>query len=195
MARIAIFASGNGSNFEVLAQHFEGSSDSDIVLMVCDRQKARVRERARRFNIPELLVNYVKEDPVTVEERILGALQASAIDVIFLAGYMRIFNGGFLKKLTIPMINIHPSLLPKYKGINSIARAFEAGDKEIGITIHHVVEEIDSGTVILQKSVKLEQKKGLEYVENEVHKLEHIWYPRVARQICDEINANIKKEK
>ena len=100
---------------------------------------------------------------------------------------MRILSGKIIKAVKIPIINIHPSLLPKYKGDNGIKQAFESNDNESGITIHYVNEEVDGGEIILQKSTPIKRELGIDHFETEIHKLEHLWYPVVARTLVRKI--------
>ena len=188
MARIAIFASGNGSNFESLVNSFSNDVENKVIILICDNANAFVLQRAKRLEIPFELIKYIKNEKEKTEQRISEILTENKIDVAFLAGYMRILSLFLLSKLKIPVINIHPSILPKFKGVNAIEQAFNSQEKEIGITIHYVIEEVDNGEIILQKSIPLQREKGIEFVEQEVHNLEHKWYPIVAKQICDGIN-------
>lgn len=190
MAKIAIFASGNGSNFEVLANEFVNDDKNSVEILICNIKDAYVLKRAQKFNIPYEIAGYIKNERMRAEKNILKILKEKDIDVIFLAGFMKILTGEFIKECGIPIINIHPAILPKYKGTHSIERAFSSDDKEIGITIHYVIEEVDSGDIIIQKSIPLNRELGLDGVENEVHKLEHKWYPIAAKQICEGINKS-----
>lgn len=188
MARMVMCASGNGSNFEAITNSFKNDPENEVVLLICNNENAYVLERAKRLGIPYKLVKYQKDNRESAEAEILKIINKNKIDVVFLAGYMKILTSFFFKNISIPMINIHPSILPKYKGVNSIEQAFQSNDKEIGITIHYVVEEVDAGDIILQKIIPLNREKGLDFVEQEIHKLEHKWYPIVAKEICDKIN-------
>lgn len=188
MAKIAIFASGNGSNFEAIARKFINDPENKIEILICNNEKAFVLERAKKLNIPYELVIYQKDKREQAEAEIVEIIKNYKIDIIFLAGYMKILGSYLLKNINIPIINIHPSILPKYKGVNAIEKAFNSEDDEIGISIHYVVEEVDSGEIILQKKIPLNREKGLDFVEQEVHKLEHNWYPIVAKNLCDKIN-------
>ena len=149
MAKIAVFASGNGSNFEVLAKSFMDDRENKIEILICNIKDAYVLKRAEKLNVPFEIVIYNKEEKNIAEEKILNILKNYKIDVIFLAGFMKILSGDFIRNCRIPIINIHPALLPKYKGTHSIQRAFESNDEEIGISIHYVIEEVDSGELIL----------------------------------------------
>ena len=190
MARIAIFASGNGSNFEVLADSFNGDINNKIELLICNNEDAFAIDRAKRLGIRYEIVKYEKNRRDEAENKILSILKKNNIDVVFLAGFMKILGEEFLKNAGIPVINIHPSILPKYKGTHAIERAFESDDTEIGITIHYVNEKVDSGEIILQKKISLAREKGLDRVEADVHKLEHKWYPVAAKEICEKLNKS-----
>lgn len=194
MARMIICASGNGSNFEAITKSFMNDPENKIVLLICNNEKAFAIDRAKKYGIPYKLVKYQKgEGRESVEAEILKAIKENKTDVVFLAGYMKIFTTYFFKNIFIPVVNIHPSILPKYKGVNAIEQAFQSNDKEIGITIHYVVEEVDAGEIILQKIIPLNKKKGLDFIEKEIHKLEHKWYPIAAKEICDKINKQQNK--
>lgn len=189
MARIAIMASGNGSNFEALADHFkDNNTDDNIVVLIYDRKNAFVKERAQKYNIPVLYVNYVASGKEGAEDKIREILTQYTVDIVFLAGFMRILSDRFLEKITIPLINIHPSLLPKYKGTHAIERAFTGKEKETGITIHYVIPELDSGEIILQKKLSCRKNETLDELEERIHQLEHKWYPVVAENLCKKIN-------
>jgi phosphoribosylglycinamide formyltransferase 1 len=192
MANIAVFASGNGSNFEALATEFANDPDNRIKVLICNRKSAFAIQRAVKFGIECRLVNYISDGFEKTEERISSMLTEYGIDVIVLAGFMKILSAGFIDKSGIPIINIHPSLLPKHKGADAIKKAYESGDSETGITIHYVNELIDGGDIILQKSIPLEKDLPLEEIEKKIHVLEHKYYPEVTRNICNEINIKLK---
>lgn len=191
MANIAILASGNGSNFEALADTFDNDKENEIRLLIYDRKKAFVSQRARRNNIPAYYLNFSKEKKDMSDSTLIKLFNENKIDIIVLAGFMRILSKFVLENIKVPIVNIHPALLPKYKGLNAIERAFHSTDQRIGITIHYVVEEVDSGEIILQKSIKLRRSKGLEQVIKDIHKLEHKWYPYVIKKLC--VNLNSRK--
>jgi phosphoribosylglycinamide formyltransferase 1 len=189
MANIVVFASGNGSNFEVIANEFQNDKKNIIKLLICNRQNAFVLERAKKFNIKTELVNYVKEGHKRVEKKLLEIMKANDIKLIVLAGFMKILSADFIEKVNVPIINIHPALLPKHKGAHAIKDAYDSNDSEIGITIHYVNEHVDGGEIILQKSIPLDRTLGITGVENEVHKLEYKYYPEVILSLCKKING------
>jgi phosphoribosylglycinamide formyltransferase-1 len=159
MKTIAVFASGNGSNFEALAAACaDGRIAARIALMVCDKPGAFVNERAARYGIPTFTFN-PKEYPskADYEREIVRRLRAERVELICLAGYMRILSDVVLEAYRDRIVNIHPSLLPAFKGAHAIADAFAYGVKVFGVTIHYVNGELDGGRSIwgaIQKSWK-----------------------------------------
>ncbi|MGX7111495.1 phosphoribosylglycinamide formyltransferase [Gemella cuniculi] len=185
MKRVAIFASGTGSNFEKIADSKKLKDKIKIELLVCDKKDAAVIKKAEDRNIPTYVFSAknfsTKED---YEKEILTKVQN--LDYIFLAGYMRIISPYFLKNYKKTILNLHPSLLPKYKGKDAIKQAYNAGEKEIGISIHYVNEELDGGEIIAQKSFKVSKEDTLEEITEKVHKLEHELYPNVILKLVEE---------
>ena len=189
MANIAVFASGNGSNFEALAKEFLNDKENHICLLICNKKNAFVLQRAEKFNIKTQLISYHSSSKEDVENNILEYLKEYNIDIVFLAGFMKILGASFIEKSSIPIVNIHPSLLPEHKGCDAIKKAYEAADVKTGITIHYVNEEVDGGEIILQKSIPIDRSLPLEELEKKIHELEHEYYPVVARNLCSGINS------
>ena len=182
MKKIGIFASGNGTNFEALASSSEINSLANIEIMVCDKPGARVIKRAKDKGIKSFVFNPKDyENKAAYEREILENVKD--LDYIFLAGYMRILSKDFLENFKGKVVNIHPSLLPKYKGKESIKRAYESGDSYIGVTIHYVNEEIDGGEILVQDKFKVDYSNSLDEVESKVHELEHRLYIKTAAEI------------
>ena len=183
--KVAIFASGTGSNFEKIADDSRLKEIMDIELLVCDRRGAAVIKKAEQRGIKTFVFSASdfnsKED---YEKAIIE--QVKDLDYIFLAGYMRIISPYFLENYKKTILNLHPSLLPKYKGKDAIAQAYNAGDKEIGISIHYVNEELDGGEVIEQTFLTVKENETLESVTNRIHGLEHELYPKVILELIKE---------
>lgn len=172
MKNVAIFASGNGSNFEAIVK---AKLNCDIKILICNKSDAYVLERALMLGIDSIVLKK--------EENIIKILEELNIDLIVLAGYMKIFSENFVSKYEGRIVNIHPSLLPKYRGLNAIERAFNAGEKEIGISIHYVDFGVDTGEVIAVDTVSVEEGESLDEVEAKVHELENRMYPKVLEGI------------
>ena len=186
MARLAVLASGSGSNFEAIAQKIVPGPHT-LACLICDRRDAYVFERAGRLGIPAYYVNYSGRSRSLAEEEITAVLKEEGADLIALAGFMRLLSPEFVDRYTSKIINVHPSLLPKYPGTRGIREGFESGDTELGITIHRVDHGLDTGPVIMQKSFNRRKDEALDEIESRVHELEHIWYPAILLEILDSI--------
>ena len=177
MKKTAIFASGNGSNFEALVEAFRsGRLKWEPAVCICDKPGAGVIERAARLKIDCIVVNPKDyADKATYEAAIVRKLEGYDVELICLAGYMRIIGETLLKAYPRKIINIHPSLLPAFKGAHAIRDAFDYGVKVYGVTIHYVDETLDGGEIIAQAAVPYEGN-DFEELENEIHKTEHWLY-------------------
>jgi len=177
---IAVFASGNGSNFSAIAKaRKSGKIKGDLALLVCDNPQAGVIRRAKRAGTRIALVQ--RKDFISkkdFEEKIIGLLKENNIGLIVLAGYMRILSPEFVEAYRGRIINIHPSLLPSFKGGHGIRDAFGYGAKVTGVTVHFVDAETDNGPIILQAPVKIEENDTPGSLEARIHKLEHKLYPQ-----------------
>ena len=186
---IALFASGNGSNVQAIIDAAnKGIITDKIQCLVCDNPKAYVIERAKAARL-NLLVLSPKdcESRTQWEEIIINFLKDNKVDFIVLAGFMRIIGEGLLKQYPHRIINIHPSLLPAYPGRRSIQEAFEAKVDVTGVTIHYVDEGIDTGEIIAQESIEVQESWSLEDLEKKIHAIEHKIYPMIIQQTMDKI--------
>lgn len=204
MIKIAILASGNGTNAEKLCEFSKDLSNIKIDLIVTDNPKANLLQRLRRFNIPMKVVPFPKDIPKKQakyfhDNKMLEVLKSHTIEWVFLAGYMRILSAEFIKSFydenlnESKIINIHPSLLPKYPGLNSFQRAYDANDKHSGITIHFVDQGVDTGTIIAQEKFKRLDKDDLSTFECRGHELEYRMYPAILKHLND--NKTITPQK
>ena len=188
MKKIAIFASGTGSNFEAVTKACqEGIINAKVSLLVCDKPEALVVPKARRMNVEVFTVSPKEyENKETYEEVILAQLQKHKVELVVLAGYMRLIGKTLLEAYPDRIVNIHPSLLPEFPGMNSIRRAFESGVKETGITVHYVDSGIDTGPIIAQRVVVIDESDTLERLEEKMHQVEHQLYVEVLKELCGE---------
>jgi|TARA_B100000902_G_scaffold373493_1_gene401526 formyltetrahydrofolate-dependent phosphoribosylglycinamide formyltransferase len=179
---IAVFLSGTGSNFKNLIKHSKKKkSKFKISLAISDKSKARGLHYAYKYKINKKTVNYLNIK--NSEKNILTELKKNKIDIICLAGFMKILSNNFIKKFKGKIINIHPSLLPKYKGLNTHQRAINNNEKFAGCTVHHVNSKLDSGKIILQKKVKILKTDTSSKLAKRVLKQEHILYPKALKKI------------
>ncbi len=188
MVKVAVFASGTGSNFENLVNFGNLTKDCNyyVQLLIVDKEGAKVIEKAHNLNIETYCLNPKNfENKAKYEEKILEILQFHKIELIALAGYMRILTDVILNKYTNKIINIHPSILPKYPGKNSIHDAFIDKAKYTGVTIHYVDSGIDTGKIITQEKLDISPLWTIEDLEGKIHEIEHKLYPLVLNKICD----------
>jgi len=183
---IAIFASGSGSNAENIARYFVGNEAIRVSLIVSNRSKAFVLERAKTLQVPSLV--FLREEWESGGVNVLAALKKFDIDFIVLAGFLARVPDAILHTYPNKIINIHPSLLPKYGGKGMYgdhvhAAVVAAGETETGITIHYLNERYDEGEVIRQITCPVLPTDTPEDVANKVHALEYEYYPRVIEEI------------
>lgn len=182
--RFAIFASGNGSNFEAVAKAYQnGEVSGELVCLFCDKKEAFAIERAKQLGILYFVLEKDQEQSKgAYEKQILAILNKENIELIVLAGYMKIIGSTLLNQYKGKIINLHPSLLPKYPGNKSIKEAYESSDKQTGVTIHLVDEGVDTGPIIYQESIRIDRSKTLDEFEKEMHQLEHRVLPTTLNQ-------------
>ena len=180
--RTAVFISGAGSNLKNLIKFsLKKVSPIEISLIVSNNIKAKGLKFAKLYKIKKKVYNYDKKK--ISEKKILKDLRSNDIKLICLAGFMKILSKDFIRKFNGKILNIHPSLLPKYKGLNTHYRAIQNKEKYSGCTVHLVNSKLDSGKIILQKKVKLSKKETPSSLQKKILKHEHILYPRAIRKI------------
>jgi phosphoribosylglycinamide formyltransferase-1 len=168
--RLGIMCSGNGTNFENIVTN-PICNKHEVVLMIHNTKECGAVARAAKFGIPHIRVPHKDED------KMIQLLKAWRVDLIVLAGYMRVIKNP--DAFPAPMINIHPSLLPKYKGLNAIEQALDSGDSVTGCTVHYVTEELDGGTIIKQQEVPILPDDTLESLTKAVQRIEYGLLPSV----------------
>lgn len=179
--KIAVLISGNGSNLEAIIKHQQTHSELYVIaLVISNRPNAFGLQRAQKANIPNCVIDHTLfSDRASFDQALQEKLEQSQVDLVVLAGFMRILTPAFTTHYLGRMLNIHPSLLPKYTGLKTHQRAIEAGDKEHGLSVHFVTPELDGGPVILQAKVNIEQNDDAESLAKKVHQKEHLAYPQV----------------
>jgi phosphoribosylglycinamide formyltransferase-1 len=183
---IAVFISGTGTNFKNLIQYsLKKQSKFKIKLVVSNNLNAKGLEYAKKFKIKKKIINY--KNLTNSEIRILNDLNKENINIICLAGFMRILTANFIKKFKGKIINIHPSLLPKYKGLNTHQRALDNKEKYSGCTVHFVNSKLDAGKIILQKKVKIFKNDTSEKLSKRILKQEHLLYPKALEKIISSL--------
>ena len=184
--KIAVFASGFGSNLQALIDFNEdGDLGGDIALVFSNDPEAFAIKRAKKHKIRAEAIDplgFVNRQDFEAE--ILKLLKEEKIDLVVLAGYMFLLTPLLIGEYKNRILNIHPALLPSFKGTHGIEDAFERGVKISGVTVHFVDEELDNGPIIMQASVFMSQDDTLDKFEEKIHKVEHEIYPRAVKLFC-----------
>lgn len=185
---LAVFASGTGSNFDAIQQAIEeGALDADITLVVSDVPTSAVIDKAKRKGLKTFVFNPQSyPDKRSFEMEIVEALQAADVDFIILAGYMRLIGPTLLHAYEGKIVNIHPSLLPSFKGLDAIGQAFDAGVKITGVTIHYVDEGMDTGRIIAQAAVKVADTYERDDLQRAIQAVEHQLYPATIQSLLQQ---------
>jgi len=181
MMRVAILISGSGSNMVSLCNSMLVEKFATPVLVLSDRKVAKGLSSARKLGVNTRCIEY-NGDHGSFEKSLLNELISVKADLICLAGFLRILSSSFINNFPKKIINIHPSLLPKYKGLNTHSRAIFSGDFEAGCTVHEVTPELDDGTILGQARLPIEPNDTKEILAKKVLKLEHLLYPIVLRR-------------
>ncbi len=181
MEKIAAFASGNGSNFEQLVKN-----GIKIELLICNKQSAYVIKRAEKLGIKYFVVTTKGRAPEQFEAEMLSILKEHEITFIVLAGYMRVVGKTLLDEYEGRMLNIHPSLLPAFKGAHAIEDAFAFGVCVSGVTVHLVDSNLDEGTIVMQKPVIIESTDTLETFEAKIHDVEYELFHKAIKKVLKE---------
>ena len=175
--KTAVFISGTGSNLiNLIKFSHTKKSPIKIQLVISDNKNAKGMKHAKNYKIKNKTFYYGKRK--NPEKSILKELRLNKIDVICLAGFMKILSSNFIKRFKGKILNIHPSLLPKYKGLNTHNRAIENKENYSGCTVHYVNSKLDSGKIILQKKVKISKNDNRFTLKAKILKQEHILYPK-----------------
>ena len=175
--KIAVFISGRGSNLKSLINYSKTKKSLiEIVLVISNNELAKGLNLASKYKINNLTIS--PKNNKKFEFSALRILKKNKVDILCLAGFMRILSPTFIKKFSKPILNIHPSLLPKYKGLNTHKKVIENKEKYSGCTVHYVNSHLDAGKIILQKKVKILKNDDELSLKKKILKEEHILYPK-----------------
>lgn len=183
LTRLAVLASGRGSNLRAIAQACAaGQIPARIVLVLCNVPDAPVVDLATSLGLPVRCVDHRKfPEREAFDTALLAELRDTDTEFVALAGFMRILSPIFIREYYGCLLNIHPSLLPKYKGLHTHQRALDAGDEVAGATVHYVVEDLDAGPSVIQASVKIRRGDTAAVLAQRVQQVEHEIYPEALR--------------
>lgn len=181
--RIAVLVSGNGSNLQAL---IDANLSGQIIGVLSNKADAYALQRAEKANIATAVISHKDyPDRESFDDAMHQQLLSWEVDLVILAGFMRILTPNFVSKWQGKMLNIHPSLLPVYKGINTHQRVLNTGDRLHGCTVHFVTAELDAGQSIAQSAIQVSLHDTVDSLAQRVHKLEHFIYPQVAEWLCN----------
>ena len=172
--RLGVMCSGNGTNFENVVRTCK---DDEVVLMIHNKEKCGAKKRAGKLGIPHCHIKSKDED------QIIQLMQAWRVDLIVLAGWMRIVTPKLINEFPNRIINLHPSMLPKYKGLHAIERALDSGDKMTGVSVHYVNEELDGGEVIMQSEVPILPDDDLNTLTKAIQRREYYLLPKAIAHV------------
>jgi phosphoribosylglycinamide formyltransferase-1 len=188
--KTAIFISGYGSNMlELIKASLHHNSLTNIALIISNNKNAYGLTLAKEYNIPTFIVS-TKKNNINYENQINDILIKNNIELICLAGFMKILSGNFVNKWKCRIINIHPSLLPKHKGLHTHKRALDSGHVEHGCTVHYVEPDVDSGPIIIQAKLTILPDDTLETLSGRIQVLEHTIYPIAMKRVAANLLEN-----
>tara|TARA_B100000029_G_scaffold290798_1_gene284368 strand:- start:355 stop:930 length:576 start_codon:yes stop_codon:yes gene_type:complete len=183
--RIGVMCSGNGTNFENIVRTCK---DDEVVIMIHNKEKCGAAKRADKLGIPHTYIDNKNED------LIIDVMNAWKVDLIVLAGWMRIVTKKFIDAFPDRIINIHPSLLPRHKGLNVVERALDAGDEYTGCTVHYVTEELDSGAIIHQATVPILPADTVKSLTRAIQRKEHEILPLAIENVKQRLQTPINRD-
>ena len=172
--------SGNGTNFENIIRTCR---EDEVVVMIHNKKKCGAAKRASKFGIPHTQISSKQEDTI------IQIMEAWKVDLIVLAGWMRIVTPKLINAFPNRIINLHPSMLPKYKGLHAIERALDSGDKMTGVSVHYVNEELDGGEIIMQSEVPILPDDNLETLTKAIQRREYYLLPKAIEYVKHKIQT------
>ena len=184
--KVGVLLSGSGTNFQAIIDEAEKGLPVDVVLVVSSRPDAYGIERAKAAGIPTLVMNRAKyADALAADAEIAAALEEVGAEYVVMAGYMRKLTSVLLDAYPDRVLNLHPALLPSFKGAHAIQDAFDAGVKVTGVTVHFANEDYDKGPIIAQRAVEVREDDTVDSLEMRIHEVEHELYPQALGWIAD----------
>ena len=193
---VAILISGSGSNMVQLIKSMDHEHPAFPSIVISNKSDALGLKKAQDLGIPTKVIdqNLIKSNGLNFEIELINILIENKIDIICLAGFMKILSEKFIKRFSDRILNIHPSLLPKYKGLNTHARALASNDTIAGCSVHLVTAELDGGPVLAQTKVSIEKNETVDSLKAKVLIHEHVLYPKVLLNFSNHLRKSLKSE-
>ena len=195
--RLGILASGNGSNFEYIIKSIQKKQlNAEISILIVNNPNCLAIKKAIKYNIPYVIINHRDcNSRLEHDKLVMKKLEELSVELVVMAGWMRIVGEEIINKFNNRLINIHPSLLPSFKGIDAIEQAMDKRVTITGCTVHYVQKEVDSGSIIIQAAVPLKEKDSIETLKNRIQDMEHIILPLAIAKVAVEIRTNFRDKK
>ena len=195
--RLGILASGNGSNFEYIVKAIRKKKlNAEISILIVNNPDCLAIKKAIKYEIPYLIINHRNCSTRTEHDKlVMNKLEEFSVELVVMAGWMRIVGEDLINKFENRLINIHPSLLPSFKGVDAIQQAMDNKVTITGCTVHHVQKEVDSGSIIIQAAVPLKEIDSKDSLKKRIQDMEHIILPIAIAKVAKKIRYNIKDNK
>jgi phosphoribosylglycinamide formyltransferase-1 len=195
--RLGILASGNGSNFEYIIKSIQKKQlNAEISILIVNNPNCLAIKKAIKYNIPYVIINHRDcNSRLEHDKLVMKKLKELSVELVVMAGWMRIVGEEIINKFNNRLINIHPSLLPSFKGIDAIEQALDKKVTITGCTVHYVQKEVDSGSIIIQAAVPLKEKDSIEILKKRIQDMEHIILPLAIAKVAVEIRTNFRDKK
>ena len=195
--RLGILASGNGSNFEYIIKSIQNKQlNAEISILIVNNPNCLAIKKAIKYKIPYVVLNHRDCNSRSGHDMlVLKKLEESSVELVVMAGWMRIVGEEIINRFEKRIINIHPSLLPSFKGVDAIQQAMDKGVTITGCTVHYVQKEVDSGSIIIQAAVPIKEEDSKETLKNRIQNMEHIILPIAIAKVAIKIRASFKDKK
>ena len=192
--RLGILASGNGSNFEYIVKSIQNKLlNAEISILIVNNPNCLAIKKAIKYEIPYLIINHRDCDSRLEHDKlVMNKLDELSVELVVMAGWMRIVGEELINKFKNRLINIHPSLLPSFKGVDAIQQALDKKVTITGCTVHYVQKEVDSGSIIIQAAVPLKEKDNKDSLKKRIQDMEHIILPLAIAKVANKIRTNFK---
>ena len=195
--RLGILASGNGSNFEYIIKSIQNQKlNAEISILIVNNPTCLAINKAKKYDIPYVVINHKDcNSRLEHDKLVMNKLEELSVEIVVMAGWMRIVGEEIINRFKNRLINIHPSLLPSFKGVDAIQQAMDKRVTITGCTVHYVQKEVDSGSIIIQAAVPLKEHDSKETLKKRIQDMEHIIYPLAIAKVAKEIRTTFKDNK
>ena len=195
--RLGVLASGNGSNFEYIIKSIQNNQlNAEISILIVNNPDCLAIKKAIKYKIPYIIINHRDcQSRLEHDMLVLKKLEDLSVELVVMAGWMRIVGEELINNFKNRLINIHPSLLPSFKGIDAIQQAIDKRVTITGCTVHYVQKEVDSGSIIIQAAVPIKEEDSKETLKKRIQKMEHIILPLAISKVAKKIRTNFKDNK